>query len=367
MARRHRPTAKRPDPLNVDEGLVIVERDGVLMAVCECEDFYLCGHCYHETCLDCGECAVGPCRCACWRSEQEQEEEANGAAPRFYLGTHMPNWLWSNDPRFEDTTFFVSVNRFERRVTPMPRATRSVCFDSGGFTVLKKHGGWPIGAEEYVERVRRYRSELGKDRVVWIAPQDWMCEPWVIYGKNQHLGPRHRDYFHGTKAARGLAPDDPEHELDTAVAIHQQYTVDNYLDLRRLAPELPVIPVLQGWELGHYLDCLRLYEEAGVDLTAQPVVGLGSVCRRQATAEIKEIVQTLAGRGLRLHGFGVKTKGLAAYADSLVSADSLAWSQDARYSAPLPGHEGQHKSCANCPDWAASWHHRIKEELVTAA
>ena len=56
------------------------------------------------------------------------------------------------------------------------------------------------------------------------------------------------------------------------------------------------------------------------------MVGLGSVCRRQATAEIDFITDELAGLGLRLHGFGVKALGLRQYADRHVSADSLAWS-----------------------------------------
>jgi hypothetical protein len=34
-----------------------------------------------------------------------------------------------------------------------------------------------------------------------------------------------------------------------------------------------------------------------------------------------------------MHGFGVKTQGLAMYADSLTSADSLAWSYWARRDA----------------------------------
>ena len=50
-----------------------------------------------------------------------------------------------------------------------------------------------------------------------------------------------------------------------------------------------------------------------------------------------EIVAALSGLGLRLHGFGVKTLGPAAYADHLPSADSLAWNFDTRYARPLPG------------------------------
>jgi len=37
------------------------------------------------------------------------------------------------------------------------------------------------------------------------------------------------------------------------VAVHQARTVANYLALRDLAPDLPFIPVLQGWRLDDYL------------------------------------------------------------------------------------------------------------------
>ncbi|MBQ1164751.1 hypothetical protein KBZ21_43000, partial [Streptomyces sp. A73] len=78
-----------------------------------------------------------------------------------------------------------------------------------------------------------------------------------------------------------------------AVRFHQQRTVDNLIELRTLAPDIPWMPVLQGWTLQHYLDCLARYTDAGIDLAAEPIVGLGSVCRRQATSEINEIVATL--------------------------------------------------------------------------
>ncbi len=99
------------------------------------------------------------------------------------------------------------------------------------------------------------------------------------------------------------------------------------------------------------------YDQAGIDLAAEPLVGLGSVCRRQATSEIDRIVTTLAGQGLRLHGFGVKTAGLGRYGWALESADSLAWSYAARREPALPGH--RHKNCANCLVYALAWRERV--------
>jgi hypothetical protein len=48
------------------------------------------------------------------------------------------------------------------------------------------------------------------------------------------------------------------------------------------------------------------YTTAGVDLTSEPLVGIGSVCRLQGTRRIEAVVETLYQRGLRLYGFGVK-------------------------------------------------------------
>ena len=275
---------------------------------------------------------------------------------KFMLGTHMANWLWDDDARLDGVTLFISRNRLARRVSAFPAARRDWALDSGGFTELKDHGGWRISPEEYAAEVRRYRDQLG--RLQWAAPQDWMCEPWVIFGRNQHLEPGNPARFHGTQEARGISPGEPD-DLEAAVRLHQEFTVQNYLELQRIAPDLPWIPVLQGWTLADYERCADMYADAGIDLHAAPVVGLGSVCRRQATEEIARIVDRFASRGLRLHGFGVKTEGLADYGDQLVSADSMAWSVGGRRNPRLPECTHRAKNCANCTTYALRWHQRI--------
>ena len=253
----------------------------------------------------------------------------------FYLGTHQPHWL-----ALTTVPLMVSRRRLAGRVT-QPRAVAPWVLDSGGFSELQLHGRWTVDAPAYVDEVRRYRDEIG--RLAWAAPQDWMCEPSVIAGGR--MGPLR---FAGT----GLS-----------VREHQQRTVDNYLQLRDLAPDLPWIPVIQGYTQDEYLACVELYASSGADLTAVPVVGLGSVCRRQATAEAHRIIAALHNVGVtRLHGFGVKTLGLARYGHLLASADSLAWSYDARRKPPLPGCTG-HKNCANCLRYALSWRERVAAQL----
>jgi hypothetical protein len=147
------------------------------------------------------------------------------------------------------------------------------------------------------------------------------------------------------------------------VAQHQRLTVDNFLTLRNDAPDLPIIPVLQGWEHDDYVRCVDLYTAAGIDLAAEPIVGLGSVCRRDRTAAVAHLVVALHNAGLRLHLFGVKGTGAVAAAPYATSADSLAWSYAARRSRPLPG--CPHTSCANCPRYALAWRSRLLRRLTT--
>lgn len=232
----------------------------------------------------------------------------------FYLGAHQPHWLG-----IVDVPLFVSHRRLARRRT-LPRARTDWALDSGGFTELSMYGGWSTEPADYVKAVRRYRDEIG--RMAWAAPMDWMCEPFMV-------------------RRTGLS-----------VAKHQARTVENYERLRDMAPDLPFVPVLQGWSLDDYRRCADRYASRGVDLLAEPTVGIGSVCRRQATREIGAVVETLAADGIRLHGFGVKLQGLRAYSQHLASADSMAWSYSGRH---RPGCGPSHKSESNCLKYALAW------------
>jgi hypothetical protein len=238
----------------------------------------------------------------------------------FYLGAHQPHWLWR-----AGFPLFVSHRQLALRRQLRPASCRWA-LDSGGFTELSMHGKWVTPAADYAAAVARYAEWIG--RPDFAAPQDWMCEPFMI-------------------ERTGLS-----------VREHQERTVASYLQLRRIAPGLPFIPVLQGWHLADYLACADRYAAAGVDLAGLPLTGLGSVCRRQSTGEIAAIAAVLTRRGIRLHGFGVKTGGLHLYGHLLASADSMAWSYAARRRPPLPGCTG-HKNCANCLAYATLWRARI--------
>jgi hypothetical protein len=165
--------------------------------------------------------------------------------------------------------------------------------------------------------VNEYAATIG--RLVWAAPQDWMCEPTV-------------------RAQTGLT-----------VAEHQRRTTENYLELRDRGP---FVPVLQGWELRDYLAHVEQYNDAGVDLQTV-LVGVGSICRRGSIRPVVEIVEHLHALGLHLHAFGANRLTLAACGDLLTSSDSLAWSYRARRAEPLPG--CTHAHCSNCLAFALDW------------
>lgn len=252
------------------------------------------------------------------------------SALTFYLGTHRPPWLWT----VTDVPLFISHRVLRDRVSPFPRATTGWALDSGGFTELNLYGEWRTTPEEYAASVRRYSDELGG--IAWASPQDWMCEPWVL-------------------AKTGLS-----------VAEHQSRTVENFLTLRALAPELPFIPVLQGWEVDDYHRHVEQYAAAGIDLRAERVVGIGSVCRRQATGAIAGVFDSLMSEhGMSMHGFGVKSAGLAQYADALTSADSLAWSYAARQDALRGVRHCAKSTCANCLHYALAWRERVLRAVET--
>jgi hypothetical protein len=144
------------------------------------------------------------------------------------------------------------------------------------------------------------------------------------------------------------------------VRVHQHRTVANYLRLRDLAPELPIIPVLEGQSIADYNRCADFYERHDIDLAALPLVGVGSVCRGQHTAEVEQIMRSLSARGYRLHAFGAKVLGLGRYADAISSSDSAAWSFRVRY---VPGCTPSHRSESNCLRFALAWHTRLLTSL----
>lgn len=247
---------------------------------------------------------------------------------RFYLGTHRPNWLADME-----IPLFVARQSLAPRKT-LPRARGPWALDSGAFSEITLRGAWTVTPRQYAGEVRRFRDEIGG--MAWAAIQDWMCEPFAL-------------------KRTGLT-----------IADHQRKTVESHRELREIAPDLPWTPVLQGWSAEDYLRHVDLYDAAGIDLRDEPVVGIGSVCRRSQTDDIVRLIRRLSDLGIRLHGFGVKTEGLRFLAHRLASSDSMAWSFQARRAkARMPGCVA-HQNCANCPKYALLWRERVLASIASA-
>ena len=249
---------------------------------------------------------------------------------QFYLGTHKPRWL--AEPAFEAVPLFVSLRRLHyERLKRDIRARTFWALDSGAFTEIAMHGTWTISARDYAREVEDIADQVGRMDGAYV--QDWMVEPEML------------------------------EKTGKSVFEHQMLTTRSYLELRDLAPQIPWIPVLQGYSPAQYPQHLDHYDHAGIDLLKEPVVGLGSVCRRQHTQEAETIIRVLYRIGIRLHAFGFKVGGLRRAGKYLRSADSMAWSYQARYRpVKLSGcsHRG---TCQNCPQFALLWRRRLLRML----
>lgn len=265
---------------------------------------------------------------------------------QFYLTTHKPGWLWRDDI---GVPLFVSYRRLVEHVHLYP-ATVPWAMDSGAFSEIAQFGHHTTSARAYVAYVARCDREIGG--LEWAAPQDWMCEPGIIQGGS----------IDGHKV--------PGTGLD--ITEHQRRTVANFQELVALwpeysdSPEQPFMPVLQGWEPDDYLRCADMYDAAGVRLEDYPVVGLGSVCRRNNPTELLAVLENVIPRltpWLALHGFGMKTQGLEVAGHLMTTSDSAAWSYTARREhIVLPGHA--HSHCGNCPVWALDWRERMLAKVA---
>lgn len=282
---------------------------------------------------------------------------APGVQPfTFYLGVHKPYWLF--DAAMRGVPLFLSYRQLrelqDRRA--LKPAVTEWCLDSGGFMELAEKGRWTYSAKSYADGVRRFARECGGLR--WAAIMDWMTEACVL------------------------------EKTGGTVAEHQARTIDSLIELRSIAPEIPWAPVLQGWGWGEHEDHVEQYARRGIDLTREPIVGVGSICRRSTTMFATMVLNDLADYGLKLHAFGFKIDGLTSSWSTvhpfgvrrerpvierdtvfmplwmrLRSADSTAWSFNARRSPPLPG--CTHEHCNNCQLYARQWRQELMQQLAT--
>lgn len=277
----------------------------------------------------------------------------------YYLGSR-PNWL-KGEHVAHDVPLFVSATTlaaYASGPTDVMGAwdgfaistAQRWALDSGAFTALTSDNPnhpWHLDTDSYGGLVTRLVDDMGR-MPDFVAPQDMPCEPAV-------------------RERTGLT-----------TRQHIEITVENFVYLRENFPFIPWIPVIQGWEPEDYLYCAELYEAAGVRLADEYRVGIGSICRRASVPGIVRVIELFAGRGYRMHGFGVKASALPVIGHLLASADSYAWSDVARKENILmPGcshlsrpdrvtGERRETDCRNCPRWAQQWRLRVLASMTRA-
>lgn len=210
---------------------------------------------------------------------------------KFFVGLHHPNHCEHFDRAF------VSVHVIANRKSGFP--AREWIMDSGAFTTINKYGGYPEPVQQYAEKIKRW-SNNGK--LLAACAQDYMCEESAL-------------------SKTGLTIPD-----------HQRLTIERYDELMKCKPPVYILPVLQGFAPIDYQNHLRTY---GKRIKDGAWVGVGSICKRNSDpAEIVRVLYAVRRLrpDLRLHGFGLKASALnsPAIVDALHTADSMAWSYEAR-------------------------------------
>ena len=237
---------------------------------------------------------------------------------KFYLGTHMPNWL-----PIVNVPWFVSVTRLLDRKSTL--RGQDWIMDSGGFTQIAQYGKYVIHENKYIECIEKHQPRLA-------FCQDWMCEPMM---------------FEKTKLT---------------VQAHQEKTIESYLSMKSKTDL--VRPVLQGWMPQDFASHVTMYQQANVDMNQ--LFGIGTVCSRNGdTSSIYSILAAIKRKepNIRLHGFGLKTSAFWDWhiADYLESADSMAWSARGRRDKLCKW--CTQKSCTHCMEYALLWRRKVLQGI----
>lgn len=209
----------------------------------------------------------------------------------FFVGLHQP----SDATHFDRA--FISVNRVRTRRSVVP--AKEWILDSGAFSTIAKHGGYPEPVCVYADQVRRLSAS---GTLLAAVSQDYMCEPWML------------------------------EKTGLTVAEHQRLTIERYDALLTCDTGVYIMPVLQGYAPSDYATHVSAY---GDRLSRGAWVGVGSVCKRNSNpGAIEDVLLAIKSvrPDLRLHGFGLKLTALQSglVRALLYSADSMAWSFAAR-------------------------------------
>lgn len=171
--------------------------------------------------------------------------------------------FWDNDRR-----------RFKIKRPPADHIG-SLAIDSGGFVMAAKYGAYPWRMEQYIQFIR----DMSRDVLLaFCASMDYACEREV----NRETYATNRERI--------------------------KATIRNEIALRRLAPDLPWLGVLQGNTLEERILDIRLRRRIGL---LADYMGIGSICRRGPIAAA-QVINFYANQlpGARYHAFGLSVRTL---------------------------------------------------------
>lgn len=221
-----------------------------------------------------------------------------------------------------------------REYNTIPSNGKEWMLDSGGFKELQINGEYTFSPKKYLHDVRKYKPD-------YFFVMDWMCESHIL-------------------KRTGLS-----------VREHQERTIENHIKLldlmEKFKMESELATVLQGWTIDQYLEHITMFRQRGL-LT--DLVGIGSVCRRNAEQDILSILKAINTRipNRKLHAFGVK-QSILKYPIAqkiLYSCDSSAWSFAGRWVEEKPCEKCKYpnwKNCGNCEVFMKKWKRKVLKTI----
>ena len=199
------------------------------------------------------------------------------------------------------------ASSFARRGFRVPRLPDHVterAADSGGFVATFKWGDYQYTPAQYVDWLQSWQP-------TWAATMDYCCEDEITSGNAGIVQQRQ-------ERTTALARSFWEYENDRSWVW---------------------VPTVQGWHVEDYQRHARALRPLVLDMwhayTARGQgdvfrVGIGTLCRRASTAQIRAIVRAVSAElpGVGFHLWGIKLGALAdgiALPSQVKSVDSAAW------------------------------------------
>jgi len=182
----------------------------------------------------------------------------------------------------------------------IPESTKRLFLDSGGYSFFTRWGKYPFSIEEYVIFAQSIQDEYP---LTEVAIMDFPCEP---------------------NTNRSILKSNKE-RIDN--------TVQNALSCIDYDPNLPWVPVIQGYTLNEYLYCLDLYKDAKMYHDDFHLWAIGTLCARKKLDGIRSMVVNITDKiNAPVHTFGMNYRFLKdpQIFFSIYSSDSGAWSYNGR-------------------------------------